>query len=480
MAEQARDRHEHRVLSTKRREDRRVASATLVGTAIEWYDFFIYANAAALVLAPLFFKPFQASMGSTGSQILAFATVGVSFFFRPLGAFVAGHLGDKFGRKIMLVLTLLLMGAATTLIGLLPTYEQIGVAAPVLLVLLRVLQGFSAGGEWGGAALMAVEHAPRDKRGLFGGFPQIGVPVGMLLATVVLAFMSFITTEEQFLSWGWRVPFLLSIALVGVGFWIRQGVSESPVFQEIKQDDEQVHLPLVQMFRFSGKQVLLGALTFAGNNAMGYMVTGGYILAYTTTTLGMSRTTVLNLISLAALAWIGTTLFGARISDKITRRRTFQIGFVAQLLWVAPLFLLVETGNPLWLAVGLLGMTLGIGLTYGPISAAFTEIFPAKVRYSGAGITYAIGSILGGAFAPMIATALYAEFDTNMSVAVYLGALSLIGLIAASIMQDRTGQSLDKDADDIEGQAELERAMSTHPEDFEGARKTHFDQDSGY
>ncbi len=477
MAEQQQN---HTVLSTNKREDRRVAMATLVGTAIEWYDFFIYSNAAALVLAPLFFQPFTESMGGTAAQILSFATVGVSFFFRPLGAFVAGHLGDRLGRKIMLVMTLVLMGVATALIGVLPTYAQIGVAAPILLIILRVLQGFSAGGEWGGAALMAVEHAPANKRGLFGGFPQIGVPLGMLLATAVLAILSATTTQEQFLDWGWRIPFLLSIALVFVGFWIRRGVQESPVFQEIKQEDEQVHLPLVQMFRYSGKQVVQGALTFAGNNAMGYMITGGYILAYATSVLGMNRTTILNIITVAAAAWIVTTLWGATMSDKIGRKRTFQLGFIAQLIWVVPMFLLVEQGQPIFLAIGLLVMTIGMGITYGPISATFVEMFPARVRYSGAGITYAIGAIIGGAFAPMIATALFAAFGTNMAVAGYLGALSLIALLAASTLKDRTGQPLDKDAHDIEGQDQLEQDLAEHPEEFKGARPVTFDQDSGY
>lgn len=478
MAEQ--HQAQHVTLSTRRKDDRRVAMATLIGTVVEWYDYFIYANAAALVLAPLFFSPFVASMGTTGAQILSFATVGVSFFFRPLGAMVAGHLGDKLGRKIMLVLTLVLMGVATALIGLLPTYAQIGAAAPIMLVTLRILQGFSAGGEWGGAALMAVEHAPANRRGWFGGFPQIGVPLGMLLATLVLAILSATTNEEQFLSWGWRVPFLLSVALVFIGFWIRRSVDESPVFQEIKSEDEQVRLPLVQMFRYSGKQVLQGAFTFAGNSAMGYMITGGYILAYTTGILKMDRTAMLNIISVAAAFWVVTTLVGARMSDAITRKRTFQIGFVIMLVLVAPMFWAIDTMNPFIVAGGMLAMTVGLGLTYGPASAMFAEMFPAKVRYSGAGITYAIGSILGGAFAPMIAAALFAEFHTNMAVVVYLGAFALAGLIAVTTISDRTGQPLDKTAADIEGQAELEQDFAEHPERFDHVRPVTFDQDAGY
>ncbi|MDO5672928.1 MAG: MFS transporter [Actinomycetaceae bacterium] len=467
------------VLDQTKKEDRRVALATLVGTAIEWYDYFIYASAAALVLVPLFFEPFKETYGAVAGQILAFATVGVSFFFRPLGAMVAGHLGDKLGRKIMLVVTLILMGAATTLIGLLPTYASAGMLAPVLLVALRILQGFSAGGEWGGAALMAVEHAPTEKRGLFGGFPQIGVPVGMLMATAVLGIMSAVTTEEQFLAWGWRVPFILSLGLVVVGIWIRKGVQESPVFQEIKKSEEKVHLPLVQMFKYSGKQVALGALTFAGNSAMGYMITGGYILAYTTQHLEVPRTTMLNLVTLAAAAWVVTTLFAAKLSDKITRQRTFQIGFVLQLIWLLPMFLLIDTARPWIIALSMVTATLGLGMTYGPTSAMFAEMFPAKVRYSGAGITYAFGSIIGGAFAPMIAAALFAKFGTNVAVVGYLMTFSLIGLIAVSVLKDRTGGALDASATDIEGQAQLEAALAKGAEDM-GARSVTFDQDSGY
>ncbi len=447
-----------RVLNPKRREDRRVAVATLAGTTIEWYDFFIYANAAALVLAPLFFEPFAESSDFAG-QLIAFATVGVSFFFRPLGAMVAGHYGDKLGRKLMLVLTLVLMGGATALIGLLPTYDSIGVWAPVLLVFLRIVQGFSAGGEWGGAALMAVEHAPARKRGLFGGFPQIGVPLGMLLASGVLAAVTSTTTEQQFLAWGWRVPFLLSIVLIVVGMLIRLGVAESPVFTEVTTGEEQVRLPLVDMFRYNGPALVKGALTFAGNNAAGYMITGGFILAYTTNQLGMDRTTILNLVLLASASWIVTTLFAAWLSDRIGRVRVYQIGFAALLLWVYPLFLLVDTADVFLIGLGMIVFTVGLGLTYGPQAALFAEMFPAHVRYSGAGMAYAFGAILGGAFAPTIATWLEGTFGTTSAVAVYLGVVAVVALVAVSSIKDRTGRSLGKDASDIPGAAKLEAAI---------------------
>lgn len=237
-----------------RREQRRVLAGTVVGTSIEWYDFFIYAQAAGVVLGPLFFAP----AGETFGQIVAWASLGISFLFRPLGAIVAGHLGDRLGRKQMLVLTLILMGVATALIGVLPTYAQIGIFAPILLVLLRVLQGFSAGGEWGGAALMSVEHAPKGKRGFFGAYPQIGVPIGMMLATATLWILTTSLTEEQFLSWGWRVPFLFSIALIFVGYIIRRAVEESPIFAELQERKASSSAPLKTLFQRNTKEVVLG------------------------------------------------------------------------------------------------------------------------------------------------------------------------------------------------------------------------------
>ncbi len=450
--------HEHLILDPKKREDRKVAVATLVGTTVEWYDFFIYSNAVALVFGPLFFKPLANDNALLGS-IIGFATIGISFFFRPLGALVSGHLGDKVGRKAMMVATLLIMGFATVLIGLLPTYQSIGVWAPILLVLLRILQGFSAGGEWGGAALMAVEHAPANRRGWFGGFPQAGVPLGMLTATGVLAIVRAVS-GDHFTTWGWRVPFLLSVVLIVVGMAIRLGVSESPIFEEVSQDDEQLRLPLVQMFRFNGKQLIQGALTFMGNGVAGYMITGGYILAYASGEggLGMDPTMMLLVISAASFTYLLTTLASAWLSDRIGRVRTYQVGFVLQLLWVFPMFWLIDTRSWAGIIAGVLPLTIGLGMTYGPQSALFSEMFPARVRYSGAGLAYAIGSILGGAFAPMIATFLNARFASSAAVAAYLFIFTAIALAAISTIKDRTGKPLGRDANDIPGNAELEAA----------------------
>ena len=252
---------------------RRVVFATVVGTTVEWYDFFIYAQAAGLVFAAVFFEP----AGPGIALILSFLTVGLSFLFRPLGAFLAGHFGDKYGRRVVLMVTLILMGVSTTLVGLLPTYAAIGIAAPILLIFLRILQGISAGGEWGGAVLMAVEHAPKNRRGLFGASPQIGVPIGLLLASGMMAIMALIAPGDAFIEWGWRVPFLFSVVLIFVGYYIRKRVEESPVFVELAERREETKTPIVQLFRKHWALVIIAAFVFAGNNAAGYMSTGGYI-----------------------------------------------------------------------------------------------------------------------------------------------------------------------------------------------------------
>ncbi len=434
--------------ATSQRELRRVAMATVIGTTIEWYDFFLYASAAGLVFAQLFFAP----AGPQFAILLSFASVGISFLFRPFGAFLAGHFGDKIGRKAMLVLTLILMGSATMLIGVLPTYEQIGVLAPVLLLLLRILQGLSTGGEWGGAVLMAVEHAPDDKRGRMGAFPQIGVPIGLLLASGTLALMTGVVSPgDAFLEWGWRIPFLLSFVLIIVGLVVRRTVEESPVFTQIAERKQQSKTPILTLFRKHWLLVLLAALTFAGNNAAGYMTTGGYLQNYATTPVedgglvGMERTPVLLAVSGSALVWLLFTWIAGNISDKIGRRNTYIIGWSVFLCTVFLLFPLVNTGNVWLVFIGLALFTIGNGLTYGQQAAYFTELFPASIRYSGVSITYAIGAILGGAFAPLISTWLVQTTGSATSVAFYIAGMIVIAFGATLLLRDRTGIPLGPD-----------------------------------
>lgn len=422
---------------------RRVVFATVIGTTVEWYDFFIYASAAGLVFGQLFFAP----AGKEFAQILSFITVGISFLFRPFGAFLAGHLGDRYGRRLVLMLTLILMGAATTLVGVLPTYAQIGVAAPILLIFLRILQGISAGGEWGGAVLLAVEHAPKKKRGLFGAAPQMGVPLGLLLASAVLAIVA-IPGQDWFLSWGWRIPFLLSVVLILIGYYVRRRVEESPVFTEIAERKEETRMPIVQLFRRHALLVIVAALVFAGNNAIGYMTTGGYIQRYATDPegpVGLQTSDVLWAVTLSAVSWLLFTWIAGIVSDRLGRRTTYIIGWVLQLGGVLLLFPLVNTGSIVLLTVGLVVLTIGLGFTYGPQAALYAELFPASIRFSGVSISYAIGAILGGAFAPTIAQWIVQQTGSTEAVTWYLAGMTLIGLVATLLLRDRSGIPLGPD-----------------------------------
>lgn len=427
------------------KDEKKVAYATIVGTTVEWYDFFIYAAAAGLIFKDLFFAP----AGNTLGTILAFATVGISFLFRPLGAFLAGYLGDRYGRRIVLVTTLVLMGIATTCIGLLPTYASIGVAAPMLLLVLRIFQGLAAGGEWGGAVLMAVEHAPIHKRGRFGSFPQMGVPLGLILASAMFALMTgVIAPGDAFIEWGWRIPFLFSIVLLFVGHWIRRTVEESPVFEEIKERKSASQTPIRDLFKNHTLLVLLAALVFAGNSACGYMTTGGFIQNYATNPngpLNIPRTPVLICVTLASFCWLITTYISGCVSDQIGRKKTYIIGWIIQLCGVFALFPLVNTGSVPLLAAGLCFLASGIGLTYGVQSAFYSELFPASVRFSGISISYALGAILGGAFAPMIGTWLVSVTGSTWSVTIYLASMTTIALLSTLALRDRTGIPLGPD-----------------------------------
>lgn len=423
-------------------ERRRVVAATTIGTAIEWYDYFLYAAVAGLVFNHLMFGPLEGGLAT----IISFLTVGLSFLFRPVGAFLAGHFADRFGRRVVLMVTLIAMGGATTLIGVLPTYETAGIWAPILLITLRIIQGISAGGEWGSAVLMAVEHAPTDKRGLYGAGPQIGVPAGLLLSSGVLSIMNTIAPGDAFMDWGWRVPFLLSFALVLVGYLIRMGVDESPVFAEIaEREEEEATNPIGTLFKKFTPLVLVAALVFAGNGTVGYMTTGGYIQRYATDPEGpvaLDRGDVLNAVTVSAFSWALTTLFAGFISDYIGRRNTYLLGFILQGIGAAALFPLVNTGSLGLLYGALLFLTVGLGLTYGAQSAMYAELFPASIRATGVSITYALGSVLGGAFAPMIAAALVEATGTTFAVSGYLVSASIVGFICTFILRERKGIAL--------------------------------------
>lgn len=421
-------------------ETRKIAIATLVGTTIEWYDYFIYAAVAGLVFNELFFKP----AGPFFATLLVFASIGISFIFRPFGAFLSGYFGDKIGRKAILSLTLIFMGGATTAIGLMPTYDTIGIAAPIMLVLLRIMQGISAGGEWGGAVLMAVEHAPANKRGMFSSFPQLGVPLGLLLASLILVIMTgYISPGDEFKNWGWRVAFLISVFLFILGYWIRRSVEESPIFEELKEKGT-TNTPIGTLFAQYKKVVFISAFLIAGTTCLGYMTAGGFIQSYTTNPdgLALDRPTILSLVSISAVIWACVTWFTAVLSDRFGRKKLYLIGAFIQIFTALTLFPLIQTGSYSNIMLGLALLSTGIGMTYGVQAVLYSELFPASIRFSGISITYAIGSIMGGAFAPLIAATLITKTNGIILVSAYLTFMSILALIAICVLRDRTGISL--------------------------------------
>ena len=427
----------------RRREVRRVMASSYIGTTIEFYDFLLYGTAAAVVFNQLFFTDLDPLAGTLAS----FSTLAVGYLARPLGGIVFGHFGDRIGRKSMLVTTMSIMGLASFLIGLLPTYEAIGLWAPVLLVALRVIQGIAVGGEWGGAALMTLEHAEPDRRGFAASFSNMGGPSGAVLATAVFGLFSLLP-EDAFLSWGWRIPFLFSVVLILIGYYVRRKVEESPVFNEIAERKKQTQMPIVALFRKHALLVLVAALVFAGNNAVGYMTTGGYIQRYSTDPDGpvaLDQAAVLWAVAGSAVTWLVFTWLAGWLSDRIGRRRTYLIGWILQLVGVITLFPLVNTGNIGLLFLGLAILTVGLGFTYGPQGALYSELFSASIRFSGVSISYAIGAIIGGAFAPTIAQALVQATGSTTSVTWYLAGMTVLGLIATLLLRDRSGIPLGPD-----------------------------------
>jgi metabolite-proton symporter len=405
---------------------RLVALASLIGTTIEWYDFFLYGTAAALVFNRLYFPTFDPRMGT----LAAFATYSVGFFARPIGAVVIGHYGDRVGRKSMLVLTLMLMGVATFCIGLLPTYEQLGMWAAVALVLLRIAQGFGVGGEWGGAVLMAVEHAPEHARGFYGSWPQIGVPAGLLLSTGVFALAARLP-EPQFFAWGWRVPFLLSAALVAVGLLIRLRIVETPAFARIKEARAQARLPVVELLRTHPKQVLLAMGARVADNSAFYVYTV-FVLVYATQKVGVDRQTALNAILIGAACMLpAIPLFGA-LSDRLGRRPVILFGAGFTALFAYPLYWLLDTGSPAVIDLALAAaLALSVAPIYGPQAAFFAELFGTRVRYSGSSIGAQLSTVFAGGLSPFIATALLPY--GRAALAAYLVAVALVTLVAVSL-----------------------------------------------
>ncbi len=401
----------------------KVIAASLIGSVIEWYDFFIYGTAAALIFGQLFFPGSDPLIGT----LYSFGTYAVGFIARPIGGVFCGHYGDKIGRKSMLVMTLIVMGVATTLVGLLPTYESIGIWAPILLVVLRFLQGFAVGGEWGGATLMAVEYAPPGRRGFFGSWPGMGIPAGLVVATAVFTASSSLP-PEQFLSWGWRVPFLVSIVLVAVGLFVRLKILETPAFQQMQESGGSSELPVLDVFRYYWRSLLLTMGAFFLLNG-GFYVTVTFMLAYGTQNIGVGSGTMLTGVLIAGTVQIFAIGAFAALSDRVGRRPVYLGGAVFLLLFSFPLFWMVNTGvAPLiWLAMSI--AIVALGAMYGPSGAFFSELFSTRVRYSGASLGYQLASAVAGGFAPVIAVALLSAYGYP-AVALYMIVMALITITA--------------------------------------------------
>ena len=418
---------------------RRVVMASLIGTTVEWYDFFLYGSAAALVFNKLFFPEFDPLTGT----LLAFATYALGFVARPVGGIVFGHFGDRIGRKRLLMLSLILMGVATVLIGLLPTYAQIGIWAPLVLIALRLVQGFAVGGEWGGAVLMAAEHGDAARRGFWASWPQAGVPAGNLLAAAVLAIMAAVQTEADFLAWGWRVPFVLSALLVVVGWYIRNRVSESPMFEkELDEAEAPPKVPAMEVLRERPRALVLGAGLRIGENISYYVLTV-FSLTFLVDVAAETRSLALQALLIgAAVQFFAIPLF-ALLSDRIGRRPVYALGAFGLAAWCFVMFGLLGSGDNVSIVLALVVGLVLHGAMYGPQAAFITELFPTRIRYSGVSLAYQLTSIVAGSLAPIIALWLYKEYDSATPVAIYVGVACLISGVSALLARETRGLELE-------------------------------------
>ncbi|MGL6279280.1 MAG: MFS transporter [Gaiella sp.] len=443
--------------ANRQRDDgqvRTALAASAIGTSIEWYDFFLYGTAAALVFPDLFFPEVSRYAGT----LAAFGTYAVGFAARPLGAAVFGHVGDRIGRKNALIATLVLMGMASFAIGVLPTYAAIGMWAPALLVTLRIVQGIGVGGEWGGSVLIALERAGTRRRGLVGSIPQLGVPIGLLLANAAV-FVCHRASGDDWESWGWRIPFLLSFVLILIGLWIRLSIRETPVFEELRRTDATARRPVVDALDRSRREVALTALIRLSEQTPFYVFTA-FVLAYGTDELGYSEELLLaGVLTAAALALATIPLFG-HLSDRYGRKRIYMLGAVLTLVWVFPYFALLQTSIAV-VAFGAIALSLiPHDMQYGPQAALIAETFPTQIRYSGAGLGYQLASLVAGGPAPLIATWLLHDYGPY-AVATYLALAAVVSLVALTRLPDKSRVALDAVTLDPRGRSSAARTKGT-------------------
>jgi MFS family permease len=426
--------------SEHRAQLRRALIASTVGTTIEWYDFLLYGQVTGLVFGKLFFPQSDPIVG----VLQAFAVFFIGFVGRPIGAAIFGHWGDRIGRKATLIATLLVTGLATMAVGLVPTYESIGIWGAVSLTVIRLIQGIGVGGEWGGSVLLAMEWARTSKnRGFLAAWPQFGGPAGLFLANLAVLFFSWLS-GDQFLVWGWRIPFLLSIVMVGVGLWIRLGISETPVFQKVLDEERVVSVPVLEVLKRQPKQVALTALVRMPEQAPGYIV-GTFIFTYATTVLGASRNFVLIAVLVQAVLGFCWVPVAGHLSDRIGRKRMYMIGSVFVGIFGFIYFALLDTKVP-----GLIFLAIALSLLpamtcYGPQAALIAESFTPRLRYSGTSLGYQLASIIAGGPSPFIATALFATFASSFPIALYFLACGVIGFVAVSMLTDYTNRDVSQE-----------------------------------
>ena len=421
---------------------RKAVIASTIGTAIEWYDFFLYGTAAGLVFGKLYF-PNQDPLSAT---LLAFGTYFIGFAARPVGAAIFGHYGDRIGRKATLIATLLCMGLATFAIAFVPTYASIGIWGAVLLTVLRAIQGIGVGGEWGGSVLLAMEWSRTQKqRGLVASWPQFGVPCGLLLSTLAVRFFSS-WAGDDFLTWGWRIPFALSIVLVGIGLWIRLGILETPVFQELLDKQKTEKTPVLEVIRKQPKEIILSALLRMSEQAPFYVFTA-FVFSYTVGTLHMSRDFILTAVLAAACVSFFTIPISGHISDRIGRKNMYLIGVATMGLFGFLYFGMVDTAVPSAVFIAIVLSLIPHDMQYGPQAALIAESFTPRLRYSGASLGYQLASIIAGGPAPLIATALFATYHTGYAISIYIAACAVISLVSAAFMPDYTGQDISAEYD---------------------------------